>query len=231
MMSTADMFSMLALGLLGTGHCIGMCGPLVIAFPARCGGFAAHFLYHLGRLTTYVVMGGILGALGAGFRMIAAGSGYLAWMAALQVGFSVVAAVFLLTFGLMQIDVLHEPAWLSLATPVRIPGFTAALRAAQRANSRFALYVVGLMLGLLPCGLSYAAFARVLPLADPAGAGFLCLAFGLGTVPGLALVGTVASKMTRRYRIYSEFLSGLLMIGMALSLFADAIQALIGRSG
>lgn len=228
-MSPIDLGSMLVLGLLGTGHCIGMCGPLVIAFPARCGGIAAHICYHLGRITTYISIGVVLAALGAGIRNMAPSPNYLVWVSGMQVAFSLLAATFLLLFGLMQLNVLPQPAWMSLATPTRIPGFSNVLRAARNGRSRSGMYWVGLMLGLLPCGLSYAAFVRVLPVASPMHAGLLMLAFGLGTVPGLLFIGTAASKLTRRYRVYSEFLAGLLMIGMSLSLFADVLQTLQGQ--
>ena len=57
--------------------------------------------------------------------------------------------------------------------------------------------------------------------------GLLLLSFGLGTVPGLFLVGTGASGFVRRYRQYSDLLSGMLMIGIAVSLSADALQVML----
>jgi sulfite exporter TauE/SafE len=84
------------------------------------------------------------------------------------------------------------------------------------------------MMGFLPCGLSYAAFARALAAGGVSEGGALLLCFGLGTVPGLFVVGTGASGFVRRYRQYSDLLSGMLMIGIAVSLAADAFQAIIG---
>ena len=65
---------MFMLGILGTGHCIGMCGPLVFAFPSRSGKVLPHFFYRLGRTFTYVAIGAI-GAIGAGLSGIAAATG------------------------------------------------------------------------------------------------------------------------------------------------------------
>jgi len=64
-MEKVDLLGMFMLGLLGTGHCVGMCGPLVFAFPGRSGRFMSHVWYHLGRVTTYVAVGAVLGGVGA----------------------------------------------------------------------------------------------------------------------------------------------------------------------
>ena len=74
-MNELTFFSMFMLGILGTGHCLGMCGPLVIAFPARSGKLASHLYYHLGRIFTYVVIGSVMGGIGAGLAGIAAATG------------------------------------------------------------------------------------------------------------------------------------------------------------
>jgi sulfite exporter TauE/SafE len=227
-MGQLDLFSMFLLGVLGTGHCIGMCGPLVFAFPAQAGRISAHIFYHFGRVTTYVVVGVLMGSLGTGLAEVAASetSGSLVWVARIQVGFSVAAAVFLLLFSITRLGILPEPAWLSLASPNRIPGYKKILRSAVSGQSQAGMFFMGLMLGFLPCGLSFAAFARALPAGGPLQGGLLVLAFALGTVPGLLLVGTGAAGIARRYRRHSDILSGIVMAGMAFSLIADVAQAL-----
>ncbi len=62
-----------ALGLLGAGHCVGMCGPLVLAMPAAGGRLSPQLRYHLGRITTYTVIGAALGGLGAGLTGLVGG--------------------------------------------------------------------------------------------------------------------------------------------------------------
>jgi uncharacterized protein len=90
------------------------------------------------------------------------------------------------------------------------------------------IFLIGLMMGLLPCGLSFAAFARALATRSSLEGGLLLLAFALGTLPGLLLIGTGASGIFRKYRKHSEILSGILMIGMAFSLAADAFFTVFG---
>ncbi|HPF36022.1 sulfite exporter TauE/SafE family protein [bacterium] len=210
-----DLGAMTLLGLLGAGHCLGMCGPLVAAFPARLGGLPPHLWYHLGRVTTYTLVGALLGAVG----------GTLGGVARLQVLMGGVAAVVLLLFGLSRIGLVREPRLMLSASPAAIPGFDAVRRAA--ASRPLGMLPLGLVMGLLPCGLSYAAFARALAADGFVAGGLLVAAFGAGTLPVLLLAGTAGAAAYRRHRALSEVLSGVLMIGMAVELGADVVSALL----
>lgn len=223
-MHDLTLFSMFMLGLLGTGHCIGMCGPLVIAFPGRTGRMSAHLFYHLGRIITYMVIGAAMGGIGTGMAGIAAltGGDYLAWVGRIQVGFSLLAAMFLILFGLARLDIIREPGWMALASPGKIPGFGKIVQSAVSNQGRIELFLVGLMMGLLPCGLSFAAFSRALPAGGPFRGAILVFAFALGTIPGLLLLGTGASGLARRYQKQSDIFAGLLMIYMAAELALKA---------
>jgi len=212
------MVGMFFLGLLGVGHCVGMCGPLTIAFPARIGGIPPHLWYHLGRLTMYIVGGAVLGAVGEAV-------GSLGAVAHFQVVLGAVAAVFLLLFGLSRLGLMPEPRLLLAANPAAIPGFGFARSAADRARA-VGMLPMGMINGLLPCGLSYAAFARALPSSGALEGGLLLAAFGVGTLPGLLILGTTAAGFLRRHRAMSDLLSGVLMIGMGLDLAADVVQTL-----
>ena len=87
---------------------------------------------------------------------------------------------------------------------------------------------MGFMMGLLPCGLSYGAFARALPSGGPVTGGLLVLAFGLGTLPGLLLLGTGAGRLALRFRKPLDILSGLLLLALSASLGARALEAMAG---
>ena len=227
-MAEIDLYSMFMLGLLGTGHCIGMCGPLIFAFPARTGKFSPHVFYHLGRTLTYVVMGGMMGAIGVALAKIAtsAGSDPQAWIFRIQIGLRLLAALFLLIFGLSRLGVLSEPGWLAAASPNKIPGFKKVLKSAALQTGKSEMFILGLMLGLLPCGLSYGALARARPTGSIFDGGVLVLAFAIGTIPGLLLLGTGASKIFQRYRRQSDILAGLLMLYMGVKLGLKAITSI-----
>jgi sulfite exporter TauE/SafE len=227
-MNDITLFSMFMLGILGTGHCIGMCGPLIFAFPAQTGKLISHLWYHIGRTLTYIIFGTLMGSLGAGLAGIASitGANYLTWVTRIQIGFSLLAAIFLIAFGLSRIGIIGEPAWMSAASPNKIPGCREILRSAGTRKRPADMFLVGILLGFLPCGLSYAAFARALASGGPLMGAILVFVFALGTVPGLLLLGTGASGLVRRYQKQSDILSGLLMIYMALTLGMDGVQAI-----
>jgi sulfite exporter TauE/SafE len=83
------------------------------------------------------------------------------------------------------------------------------------------------MLGFLPCGLSYGAFAQALGTGNAAHGTLLVLAFAVGTVPGLVLLGTGASAIFSRYRRQSDILSGAVMILMAFKMGYKAVKMLL----
>lgn len=219
---------MFLLGLLGTGHCLGMCGPLILAFPSATGRFSSHVLYNLGRGLTYTAVGAFMGGIAAGVAAMAQGgnSDPLAWTARAQVGFSAVAALFLLGLGLSRLGFLREPGWMSAASPSKMPGFKKVLSAGYQ-GSPAGIFLLGLLMGFLPCGLSFAAFARSLASGGPARGGVLAAAFAAGTFPGLFFLGTGFSRLAVKYRRYSDPVSGMIMIGMGASLLAGVWQAVV----
>lgn len=226
-MLSFDYYSLFLLGLMGTGHCIGMCGPLVLAIPAQTGTLKAHFAYHLGRITTYAIIGSLMGTLGLGLSWLFRGNhnSVITSLLNTQIGLSLLAAFFLIYFGLTRIGFFREPAWMSISSPEKIPGFSKILSAISTGHNSI-MYATGLLMGFLPCGLSFAGFTRALPSGGPVQGGLFLFCFGIGTLPGLLLLGTSAAPFFRKYRQQSDLLSGILMIGMALSLASNAILTL-----
>jgi sulfite exporter TauE/SafE len=228
MTTPIDSISLFMLGLLGTGHCIGMCGPLVVALPGQTGRFSAHLAYHAGRLITYGIIGACMGAAGSGLIGLAAavGGDPMVWIARVQVGISFLAGLFLLFFGLSRLGFVAEPQWLAIAMPNRMPGWRRLMSRSAGGRSNSDLFLMGLILGGLPCGLSYAAFAKALSCAGVVSGGAAALIFGLGTLPGLLAVGAGAAVFLNRFRQQADILAGLIMIGMAAILIVKALETI-----
>jgi sulfite exporter TauE/SafE len=220
--------SLFLLGLFGTGHCIGMCGPLVLAFPGRTGRFLPHLWYHSGRIATYALIGVFMGAAGAGLTRLstAGGADPLLWILRIQVGLSLAAGGFLIYFGLSQLGILKAIEWMTAARPEKIPGYKKLIRSAFLQGADRQMLLTGMVMGLLPCGLSYAAYSRALATVDPWQGGIGLLAFGSGTLPGLLLVGSGAAALARRYRRQLDIGAALLMLGMGLSLVVKAVGSM-----
>ncbi len=228
-METLDIFSMFTLGLLAQGHCIGMCGPLIIAFPGRTGRFMPHIYYHAGRIAAYCAAGGVMAAISVHLQQIAAAtaSNPLIWQLRGKNVFALIAGVLLFFFGIIRIGLLTEPAWMGSATLVRIPFFRRIVRTATKDDKPIAMATMGLVLGLLPCGVSYGAFSMALETESITEGMLLTGAFGLGTLPGLLLLGTGMGAVMRRFRRQSDILSGVLMMGMGLKLLFRSVRLML----
>ena len=199
-------------GLLGSFHCVGMCGAIALALPGAGGPrgryVAGRVLYNLGRITTYALLGGVAGALGQGLRLAG-------WQQSLS----------LLSGGVIL---------LLVATPERYLGRAAAffdldvvlLKVKSRLAyfyqqpSLGALYATGLLNGLLPCGLVYLALAGALSAPGVAGAAAYMALFGLGTLPlmlALSLSGQLVplrwrGRLRRAVPVLATVLAGLFIV-------------------
>ncbi len=225
-----DLGALFLLGLLGSGHCVGMCGPLILAFPGRQERLSGHLAYNSGRILSYSLVGLLLGGLGQGLALLA-GEASLLWTLRVQLLLSLLAALFLALFGLSKLGFLKEPKLLSSASPGRLPGFQSLQRrlSASQATQRGAmipLLFIGVLLGLLPCGLSFAAFAKALGAGGALRGALMGLSFGLGTLPSLLLLGLSASRLSLQHRQLSDLIAGMLMIGMAAALLLEINGAL-----
>ncbi len=215
------------IGFVGSVHCLGMCGPLVLAYslhiksheaetmihvlPPWEKGLFHHIAYHSGRILSY----GFLGILSAGlFQMI----GFTKFHANLRGGVTLFGGGLMILFGLLLLKVLPLPRFIHplLAVPTsfwksRLP----SLFRSHRLGSKMAL---GLATGFLPCGLSWAMIVKA-ATAPNVGAGFLTMvSFGLGTVPALFLIGFSASFLSLRTRFLGERVAAVAVMVMGLIL-------------
>ncbi len=196
------MASLFLMGLVGSlTHCTGMCGPFVLSQVAarlesrpasqmrewhRLTG-AALFPYHLGRATTYAVMGaataGVAGLLiGGGLRGLSAA--LLAVSALVMLGMAVPAVK-----GLFGATTSGESWWSRHVGRFARPLFASP--------TGWRGWLLGVMLGFIPCGLLYAAIAAAASDGTPLTAALAMLAFWAGTVPSLFGVGLIGHMATR----------------------------------
>lgn len=213
------------LGFAGSLHCAGMCGPLVLAFAgggAGCGGcgqrFTGQVMYNCGRITTYAGLGLLAGAVGAGVRWVG-----------VQQALSVVLGGLIVVSALIALGVVPQGA----GAPGRrwaiwygwVGGVRRALAGLMAVRSLPGQYAVGLVNGLLPCGLVYVACAGAVAAGSWLQSVLWMVMFGLGTVPmmlGLALWGgrltaAMAAKV-RRVVPYCSVVFGLLLVLRGLGL-------------
>ncbi len=209
-------WSVFFLGLLGSvGHCTGMCGGVALllgrADRARGGRL---LLVHLGRLTTYTLLGGLLGSLGAALGWVSGRpnlNGQLPRDALHAPGLAWIQGVLALLAGLLALYMAaallgRAPSpELALSRVTRWWGRAMRRAAPARPDRGLAAwatpFALGLLWGLLPCGLVMAALLVALVAGSPGASAGTMLLFGLGTLPltlGITLFPRLAGAWPRR---------------------------------
>ncbi len=224
------LLALFAVGLFGGfAHCGPMCGPFVLmqigdsrrdALGMRRLAVGLLPLYQLGRLTTYVALGALAGGLGATFVTLT----QFRWALALLLG---LAAVSFLLQGLNVATRLLPAA--SGALGGRVAAIVARAAGPILRGSRSSYlggrgFLLGLVLGFLPCGFLYAALLAAAATGDPVAGGFAMAAFGLGTVPALVAVGIVGASLAGRWRRIAIVLTPAIFLLNAVTLGGLALR-------
>jgi len=191
-------YTALLIGLLGSTHCIGMCGGIVGALnvglpqsghPTHRSRLAHHVTYNAGRILSYTCAGALAGLIGAQATRISPGS-------VLPVG-SVIAGLFMIALG------LYLAGWWPAFGGIEKFGLhlwrfiEPARRRLLPARTPLHVFGLGLVWGWLPCGLVYSALALALVSASARQGAWLMLGFGLGTLPMLLAMGHLAGHLRK----------------------------------
>jgi len=180
------LLSAFLIGLLGSFHCIGMCGPIALALPIQSNNkftfVTGRILYNLGRAITYAAIGIVFGLVGQSLSL-----------AGLQQSVSIVAGIFILLMVLLpskfsQKMYLLKPAY----------SFTNLLKrkfgVLLKKKSIAAVFSIGLLNGFLPCGLVYVAVAGAVATGGYLEGAAYMFVFGIGTLP-IMLAASLATNV------------------------------------
>lgn len=220
-----DLLFPLFVGLTGSVHCLGMCGPLVLAYSLNMGaregskgrvwpsGALHHFAFHLGRITTYAL-------LGAAAAFVIGIAGFTPYLKSSRGIFTFIAGLVMIILGLrfMRITLFSMPS---------PPG--GSFRAFGLINSRSlgSKYLLGIFVGFLPCMLPWAMIMKA-SSSQNFFHGFLTMAlFGIGTIPVLFFTGFFASLLSYRLRLFGERLAGISVITMGAILIFKGLKSLL----
>lgn len=182
------LWSAFLFGLLGSLHCIGMCGPIVLALPGKSAArnqfVMGRFLYNIGRTITYGFLGIFSGWIGQTIAL----AGY---QSALSIALGVMILIMIFLPSIFAKKLLPFGFIYRLTEKVRI--FWGKL---FKDNSVMSLFVIGLLNGFLPCGLVYYALAASASTASVTGGIMYMIMFGLGTLPALFVMGLFGKIIT-----------------------------------
>lgn len=175
------------IGLLGSVHCLGMCGPLALALPSGkstwLGVFFDKFSYQIGRVISYALLGLLTGLIGG--RL---------WMNGMQQTISLICGFLILLAAIYQLGKFNFPVLQqSLLLPFnKLLGFAFKKKAGH--------LVIGILNGLLPCGMVYMALAGALNTGSMQGGMIYMICYGLGTLPLMLFAAMAAGKINQSFR-------------------------------
>jgi sulfite exporter TauE/SafE len=216
-------------GVLGSLHCVGMCGGFVLALdrPGRAPGLrvGAQGLFHLGKTATYVCLGGLVGLLGASLVRAPVFS-------SVQTLLAVVAGLLMLLFGLQILGLVPElptGSWFGPSSP-----YGRAVRAATNARGASAPLLLGALTGFLPCPLVYAFLAYAIQTGSILGAMGTMAVLGACTVPALSMVAGVGALVTPHLRLRLVKVAGAVVVLLGIvtvvrGAFPDLLHGLGGH--
>jgi len=188
-----DLYTAFTIGLIGGFHCIGMCGPIAVALPlgnrpfwGKAGGA---LLYNIGRSITYGMLGALFGLLGKGIQL----AGFQQW-ASIIIGIVMIMSV---VFPFLFRDQFRFDKMMTGYAGGIIRRFKGLFGKQSYHN----LFFIGLLNGLLPCGLVYVAVAGAINTNDAVMGVLYMVVFGLGTIPimiSVSLAGNLISQSIRK---------------------------------
>ena len=206
-LSTA-LLLMLSMGFMGSLHCIGMCGGLVgaLSMSREKLWWSGLLAYQFGRVSTYACLGLIVGLSGAALSALGGEQ--------LQRIFAAIAALLMMFFALNLAGWLPDPlkrlgAWAS--RKAGLAQLAVRVSSSKRVTSWYSL---GLINGILPCGLVYAALSMAMAAGDALLSVQMMLAFGLGTIPAMMFVPSLLRSMTPSQRSISLRIAALLILAL-----------------
>ena len=186
-METISIISIITIAFLGSfGHCVGMCGGIVIAYSStkiksdwtKKIQAIAHLLYSFGRVTTYTILGALFGLVGGVVTFDNLTSGIFL----LITGFMMVLVGLSLMGKIKFLTILEHSCSKS-------PLYQSTFKSLLGSQSLFSFYLLGLLNGLLPCGFVYVFAITAASTGSALWGAFVMLIFGLSTIPALFSLG------------------------------------------
>jgi sulfite exporter TauE/SafE len=197
-----ELIAVFLVGFLGGfGHCIGMCGGFVMTYtlkiqeadqtsPSKWQALYPHLLYNSGRVFTYVILGEIFGFLGSSMGVIFA-------MRDFQGILQLIAGLIMIVMG------IDLAGWIPSSGTDSFPGiagFKSLVTSLFNRVNRKNIFILGMILGFIPCGLVYAAGAKAAATQSILGGMITMFVFGMGTFPAMVITGLTVNLISARLR-------------------------------
>lgn len=196
------------LGFAGSLHCIGMCGPIALALPVRNNSVWARLqssiIYNAGRIVTYAIAGMLFGLFGQSIAF----AGYQRWL-------SISIGILILLMMALPKSFTEKFKLTKLAYRF-IGAIKTKFASLFKQKTYTSLFSIGLLNGLLPCGLVYLGIAGAIATADVFKSALFMMLFGLGTLPAMMSMNFAAKFVTPNFRLKITKAMPVLVVTMAL---------------
>lgn len=187
-----DLYTALTIGLVGSLHCLGMCGPIAVAIPLHHNNWMMKILggllYNSGRVITYGILGALFGFLGRGIQL-----------AGLQQWASILLGIIMILSVLFPV-LFREKIKLDRIFSGYAGHLTGRFRIMFSKRTLKNLLFIGILNGLLPCGLVYMAIAGAINTNEVVNGILFMVVFGLGTIPAMLLLSLAGNVVTSGFR-------------------------------
>ncbi len=210
---------LLLIGILTSVHCVAMCGGICLTQTVSAKNIGTEkanrfmtvrpsLLYNLGRVISYTVIGGIVGALGS----------VVSFSGPMKGAVQLLAGSFMIIMGLNLLNIFP---WLRRLNP-RMPKFVVKKLNPLRSRSNSPLYI-GLLNGLMPCGPLQAMQLYALSTGSPVKGAISMFLFSIGTVPLLFLFGALGSLLNRKYTKRMMTVSAVLVVFLGVFMLRNGL--------
>lgn len=182
------LYTALLFGIISSFHCVGMCGPIALVLPVDRSNNTRKviqiMLYHIGRLTSYAMLGLFFGLLGKGLHL-----------AGLQQQLSIIIGVLMILLVLIPEKKMVQ---YNFSKPVfrLISKVKSHMGTQLKRKTPDALFTIGLLNGFLPCGMVYAALFGAIAMQNEVLGVLYMILFGIGTIPMMSAVVYVSGFLT-----------------------------------
>jgi len=207
------------IGILTSVHCVAMCGGINISqcIPTKVENngkkspsqWMPSFLYNSGRVVSYTIIGGIVGALGSVVSFSGPAKGIVA----------IAASIFMMIMGLNMLNLFPG---LRKFNP-RMPKVFARLIGKEKAISKNRPFYIGLLNGLMPCGPLQAMQLYALSTGDPIKGALSMFVFSLGTVPLMFGLGALSSILSKNFTAKMMQVSAVLVFVLGFAMFQTGL--------
>jgi len=177
----------ISLGFIGSAHCAGMCGPILLTVNQGETKWTQEIAHHAGRLLTYMLFGSVAGALGTAISLMGAQQTF-----SIAIGIIMIAGVLLLSLT----RYIHQFETRLGRFAIKFTGWSHSLPV----NKTTLRFLLGIGNGILPCAMVYIAVAGASATFTPWDGALFMLFFGLGTLPALISITAFAKSLSSQWR-------------------------------